>query len=71
MVEQFGVPTFFLTLSCADLWWKEFLEIIQKLNNTEFDISNLSYYDRCNILNSNPVLVARYSQYRVKGFFKT
>ena len=29
MVKQLGVPTFFLTLSCADLRWKEFLEIMQ------------------------------------------
>ena len=68
MVKQLGVPTFFLTLSCADLRWKEFLEIIQKLNEAEFDISNLSYHDRCNILNSNPVLVARHFQYRVEVF---
>ena len=53
MVKQLVVPTLFLTLSCADLWWKEFLEIIQKLNEADFDISNLSYHDRSNILNSN------------------
>ena len=69
MVKQLGVPTFFLTLSCADLWWKEFFEIIQKLNEAELDISNLSYHDRCNILNSSPVLVAGHFQYRVV-FFK-
>ena len=61
---------FFLTLSCADLRWKEFLEITQKLNEAEFHISNLSYHDRCNILNSNPVLVARHFQYKVEVFFK-
>ena len=33
-------------------------------------MSNLSYHDRCNILNSNPVLVARHFQYRVEDFFK-
>ena len=33
-------------------------------------ISNLSYHDRCSILNSNPVLVARHFQYRVEVFFK-
>ena len=50
MVKQLGVPTFFLTLLCADLRQKEFLKIIQKLNEAELDISNLSYHDRCNIL---------------------
>ena len=70
MVKPLGVPTFFLALSCAGLRWKEFLEIIQKLNEAEFDISNLSYHDRCNILNSDPVLVARHFQYREEVFFK-
>ena len=32
MVKQLGVPTFFLTLSSADLRWNELVEIIQILN---------------------------------------
>ena len=32
MVKQLGVPTFFLTLSCADLKWNELISIIAKLN---------------------------------------
>ena len=70
IVKQLGAPTFFLTLSCEDVRWKEFLEIIQKLNEADFDMSNLSYHDSCNILNSNPVLVARHFQYRVEVFFE-
>ena len=38
MVKQLGISTFFLTLSCPDLWWKEFLEVMQKPNEAEFDI---------------------------------
>ena len=34
-------------------------------------IENLSYHDICDLLNSNPVLVARHFQYRVETFFKT
>ena len=66
MVKQLRLPTFFLTLSCENLRWKEILEIIQKLNEAEFDISNLSYHDRWNILNSNLVLVASHFQYRAE-----
>ena len=33
MVKQLGVPTFFLTLSCADLRWDELPYIINKLND--------------------------------------
>ena len=32
MIKQLGCPTFFLTLPCADLKWKEIPEIISKFN---------------------------------------
>ena len=32
MIKQLGCPTFFLTLSCEVLKWKELPEIISKLN---------------------------------------
>ena len=31
MVKQLGLPTFFMTLSCADLKWIELIKIIAKL----------------------------------------
>ena len=71
MVKQLGTPTFFLTLSCADLRWNELISIIFKLNGIDIadeDKDRLSYHERCDTLIKNPVLVAR--QYRVKMFFK-
>ena len=73
MVKQLGVPTFFMTLSSADLKWNELVSMIKKLhklNMSQEDIENLTYHDRCPLLNSNPVLVARHFQYRVEFFFK-
>ena len=73
MVKQLGLPTYFMTLSCADLRWNELIEIISKLrgqNLTEEEIINLNYFERTKILNSNPVLLARHFQYRVETFFK-
>ena len=73
MVKQLGLPTFFMTLSCADLRWNELISIILKLNGSdkgENEIDGLSYFERCSILNSNPVLLARHFQYRVETFFK-
>ena len=73
MVKQLGIPTFFMTLSCADLQWNELIGIISKLNSlnlSDDDIKNKSYQGRCDILNKNPVLVARHFQYRVEVFFK-
>jgi len=69
MVKQLGLPTFFMTLSCADLRWNELVEIITKLQGnyiSEEEINNLNYYQRTEILNSNPVLLARHFQYRIQ-----
>ena len=65
MVKQLGIPTYFLTLSCADLRWEELPYIINKLNNlglSDKELKNLSSQERCNLLNNNPVLVARHFQ---------
>ena len=62
-----------MTLSSADLKWNELVYIINKLHKLDMpeeDIRNLTYHDRCRLLNSNPVLVARHFQYRVEVFFK-
>ena len=71
-IKQLGLPTFFMTLSCADLRWNELVSIISKLNGlnlSDDDINGMDYFQRCEILNSNPVLLARHFQYRVDVFF--
>ena len=73
MVKQLGCPTFSLTLSCADLRWNELVEIISKRNSlgiTNENVEGLNYFERCNILNSSAVLLARHFQHRVEMFFK-
>ena len=70
MVKQLGLPTFFLTLSCADLRWEELVLIIAKLNNIGLDKNDLDYFKKCDNLNQNPVLTARHFQYRVEVIFK-
>ena len=73
MVKQLGIPTYFLTLSSAGLRWEELPYIINKLKNLRLSgekLKKLSYKDRCNLLNNNPVLVARNFQYKVEVFFK-
>ena len=74
MANQLGIPTFFLTLSCADLRCNELISILSKLNVlniSDEDINQMSYHERCDTLNKNPVLVVRHFQYRVELFFKT
>ena len=73
MVKQLGLPTYFMTLSCADLRWNELVDIIQKLKGTEMteeEIENMNYMERTSALQSNPVLLSRHFKYRVEHFFK-
>ena len=62
MVKQLGKPTWFVTLSCADLRWPELFQIIAKMkgnNMTDEKVEALSYHERCSLLNLNPVIVAK------------
>jgi len=72
MVKQLGIPTWFMTLSCADLRWPELFQIIARMqgkNMSNEEVDALSYNDRCSMLNLNPVVVAKHFQYRVETFF--
>ena len=74
MVKQLGLPTFFMTLSCAELRWNELISIISTLKGEtlqEEEINMLDYFQRCSYLNLNPVVRACQFQYRVEIFFKT
>ena len=71
MVKQLGIPTYFSTLSCADLRWEEVPYIINRLNNpglSEEELKNLSYQERCSLLNNNPVLVVDIFSMKLKYF---
>ena len=61
-----------MTFSCADLRWKEIYRILAKLKG--YDISDekvdcMSYSTKCEMLNSNPVVVAKHFQYRLECLF--
>ena len=61
MVKQLGIPTFFMTLSCADLSWNELVSIVSSLKGEtlqEEEINRLDYFRCCCYLNLNPVLLA-------------
>ena len=72
MVKQLLMPTWFMTLSCADLRWPELFQIIartQGKNLTNQQVDALSCNERCLMLNVIPVVVAKHFQYRVVTFF--
>ena len=63
MVKKFGTAAFCLTLPCADLRWNELISVIFKLNRVDVsdeEVGEMSYHERCDSLNKNPVLVARH-----------
>ena len=73
MVKQLGLPTFCMTLSCANLRWNELISIIATLRGETLpdnDINEMDFFDRFSFLNLNPVLLARHFQYRVEVFFQ-
>lgn len=72
MVKQLGIPTWFMT-SCADLRWPELFQILSRTqgnNLTDEQVETLSYHERCQMLNLNPVIVAKHFQHRVETFFR-
>ena len=58
MVKQLWTVTYLLTFSCTHLRREEFPYINNKLNKlglSDEKLKNLSYKERCNLLNNNPV----------------
>lgn len=72
MVKPLGIPTWFVTLSCADLRWPELLRILARIQGndiTDEQVDALSYNEKCQTLNLNPVVVTKHFQHRVETFF--
>lgn len=72
MVNQLGVPTLFLTLSAADLWWPCLIRLYgisdsQRDALSEKDLSRLMQKK----LNENPLIADQYFTRRVNEFMKT
>ncbi|KAK3907212.1 hypothetical protein KUF71_002902 [Frankliniella fusca] len=65
MVEQLGLPTIFLTLSCADGHWRDLYKLL-----TDLDIDSLSAAQRRKLVQDNPLIVDSFFDYRVKSLIK-
>jgi hypothetical protein len=68
-----GTPTFFFTASCADTKWVELLQTLfyqeHGRHATEDELESLSFKQRCELVSSDPVLVAKYYYNRMEGLF--
>ena len=73
IIKQLGPPSWWMTLSCADLRWNVICKILSKLKGKEMtddEIAAMSYDEKCEMLNSNPVVVAKHFQFRLERLFK-
>ncbi len=72
MIRQLGLPTWFLTLSAADMQWPDVIQTIAHQYGTilsDDDVLNMSFEDKSKWLRQNPVTAARHFHYRLQNFF--
>ena len=72
MLQMLGIPTWFLTLSAADLHWPEMIQAVavqfgKKL--TQKDVEKMSMKDRSTYLCQNPITGVCMFQHRLEAFF--
>ena len=74
MIRTLGIPTWFLTLSAADMKWPEVIQSIVKQYGTiytEEEVLELPWRLKSMWLRSNPVTPAQMFQYRLDAFVIT
>ncbi|KAI8492052.1 hypothetical protein Bbelb_304250 [Branchiostoma belcheri] len=72
MVRQLGIPTWFLTLSAADMQWPEVIQSIAHQYGkhlTADDVKSMAWQEKCDWLRCNPVTAARQFHHRLTVFF--
>lgn len=73
MIRQLGLPTWFLTLSAADMQWPDVIQTIAGqygTSLTEETVNLMSFDEKSKWLKQNPVTAARHFQYRLNTFFQ-
>ena len=73
MIRQLGTPTWFFTLSAADLKWPDMIQTIARqygVYYTDDDVAALSFDDKSNWIKRNPVTAARHFEYRLNSLFQ-
>jgi len=73
MIRQLGVPSFFITLSPAEIEWPELLvllvQILEKKKITEEEAEKMDKNAKIDLLRRDPVTTARYFENRVRHLF--
>jgi len=72
MIRQLGIPTWFMTLSAADMQWPDVIQTVAHQYGeilSDEQVSNMSWEEKCSYIRRNPVIVARHYDFRLKTFF--
>ena len=73
MIRQLGIPTWFLTLSAADMQWPDVIQTIARQYSTKLtdeDVKTMLFEEKSKWLRQNPVTAARHFQYRINAFLQ-
>lgn len=68
MIRQLGTPTWFFTLSAADMKWPDMIQTIARQygrSYTDEQVAAMSFDEKSDWLSRNPVTAARHFQYRL------
>jgi len=72
MIRQLGLPTWFVSLSAADIHWTDLLQCLAKLvDNKELtyeQVEELEWGQKTRLVQSDPVTCVRYFDHRVQLF---
>ena len=70
MIRQLGPATLFLSFSAAETKWTHLLKILGKILDhrvyTDNDLSDMSWQEKCRLIQSDPVTCARHFDYQVQ-----
>ena len=73
IIRQLGTPTWFFTLSAADLKRPDMIQSIAKqygVHHSDDEVATLSFDEKSNWLKRNPVTAARHFHYRLSTLFQ-
>jgi len=74
MIRQFGLPTFFITLSAAETRWPKLIVLLKRnvdrVEINEEEALNLQFREKARLIRTDPVTCARYSDYRYREVLK-
>lgn len=74
MIRQLGSCTWFLTLSSADMKWKDTIQVIAAQHNQKLSdeqVENMTWEQKSTWLRTNPVTAARHFDHRLQLFMST